>query len=84
MAMSIAALVAVPSLRLRKAGLAETTWNEDIRWVAVTEQEDPQRFLNGGELILTTGSGSTGPLNNAALCARSSAREQSASVSAPG
>ena len=55
MAMSLAALVAVPALRLRKAGLAETTWHDDIRWVAVTEQEDPQRFLNGGELILTTG-----------------------------
>ncbi|WP_426299333.1 PucR family transcriptional regulator [Arthrobacter sp. R-11] len=55
MAMSLSALLAVPSLNLRKAGLAETTWNSDIRWVAVTELEDPQRFLNGGELILTTG-----------------------------
>lgn len=53
--MSLAALVAVPSLKLRKAGLAETTWHQDIHWVAVTEQEDPQRFLNGGELVLTTG-----------------------------
>jgi purine catabolism regulator len=55
MAISLAALLGVPSLNLTKAGLAETTWHQDILWVAVTEQEDPQRFLNGGELILTTG-----------------------------
>ncbi|MFF2245323.1 PucR family transcriptional regulator [Arthrobacter sp. NPDC058130] len=55
MAISLAALLGVPSLNLSKAGLAETTWHQDILWVAVTEQEDPQRFLNGGELILTTG-----------------------------
>ncbi|GAA2127601.1 MULTISPECIES: PucR family transcriptional regulator [Arthrobacter] len=55
MAISLAALLGVPSLKLTKAGLAETTWHQDILWVAVTEQEDPQRFLNGGELILTTG-----------------------------
>ncbi|WP_211879633.1 PucR family transcriptional regulator [Pseudarthrobacter albicanus] len=55
MAISLAALLGVPSLKLAKAGLAETTWHQDILWVAVAEQEDPQRFLNGGELILTTG-----------------------------
>ncbi|CAI3802601.1 hypothetical protein NKCBBBOE_03137 [Pseudarthrobacter sp. MM222] len=55
MAISLAALLGVPSLQLTKAGLAETTWHQDIHWVAVTEQEDPQRFLNGGELVLTTG-----------------------------
>ena len=55
MAISLAALLGVPSLKLSKAGLAETTWHQDIHWVAVTEQEDPQRFLNGGELVLTTG-----------------------------
>jgi len=55
MAISLAALLGVPSLKLVKAGLAETTWHQDIVWVAVTEQEDPQRFLNGGELVLTTG-----------------------------
>ena len=55
MAISLAALLAVHSLGLRKAGLAETTSHQDIHWVAVTEQEDPQRFLNGGELELTTG-----------------------------
>ncbi|WP_426996706.1 PucR family transcriptional regulator [Pseudarthrobacter sp. N5] len=55
MAISLAALLAVHSLQLKKSGLAETTWHQDIHWVAVTEQEDPQRFLNGGELVLTTG-----------------------------
>ena len=55
MAISLAALLGVQSLKLTKAGLAETTWHQDIHWVAVTEQEDPQRFLNGGELVLTTG-----------------------------
>jgi PucR family transcriptional regulator, purine catabolism regulatory protein len=55
MAISLAALLEVQPLKLRKAGLAETTWHSDINWVAVTEQEDPQRFLNGGELVLTTG-----------------------------
>jgi purine catabolism regulator len=55
MAISLAALLGVQSLKLTKAGLAETTWHQDIQWVAVTEQEDPQRFLNGGELVLTTG-----------------------------
>ncbi|MCU1562768.1 MAG: PucR family transcriptional regulator, partial [Arthrobacter sp.] len=55
MAISLAALLEVQSLNLTQAGLAETTSHEDILWVAVTEQEDPQRFLNGGELVLTTG-----------------------------
>ncbi|QCB96614.1 PucR family transcriptional regulator [Arthrobacter sp. PAMC25564] len=55
MPISLAALLGVPSLKLTKAGLAETTWHQDILWVAVAEQEDPQRFLNGGELVLTTG-----------------------------
>ncbi|MET3176267.1 UNVERIFIED_ORG: purine catabolism regulator [Arthrobacter sp. UYCu721] len=55
MAISLATLLGVHSLHLSKAGLAETTWHEDINWVAVTELEDPQRFLSGGELVLTTG-----------------------------
>src|ERR671927_692162 len=55
MAISLAALLAVQSLGLKKSSLAETTSHQDIRWVAVTELEDPQRFLNGGELVLTTG-----------------------------
>lgn len=55
MAISLAALLGVKSLNLSKVGVAETTWHEDINWVAVTELEDPQRFINGGELILTTG-----------------------------
>ena len=55
MAISLAALLGVNSLNLSKAGLAETTSHQDINWVAVTELEDPQRFINGGELVLTTG-----------------------------
>ncbi|UZX04265.1 PucR family transcriptional regulator [Arthrobacter sp. CDRTa11] len=55
MAISLAALLGVNSLNLTKAGVAETTWHQDINWVAVTELEDPQRFINGGELVLTTG-----------------------------
>lgn len=55
MAISLATLLGVHSLHLSKAGLAETTWHNDIVWVAVTELEDPQRFLSGGELVLTTG-----------------------------
>jgi PucR family transcriptional regulator, purine catabolism regulatory protein len=55
MAISLAALLGVNSLNLSKAGVAETTWHQDINWVAVTELEDPQRFINGGELVLTTG-----------------------------
>jgi purine catabolism regulator len=55
MAISLAALLGVKTLNLTKVGVAETTWHEDINWVAVTELEDPQRFINGGELILTTG-----------------------------
>ena len=39
--------------------LSKQAWRRppgtDINWVAVTELEDPQRFLNGGELVLTTG-----------------------------
>jgi purine catabolism regulator len=37
MAISLAMLLSVQSLRLSKAGLAETTWHHDINWVAVTE-----------------------------------------------
>ncbi|WP_457963259.1 PucR family transcriptional regulator ligand-binding domain-containing protein [Arthrobacter sp. D1-29] len=55
MAISLSALLGVNSLNLTKAGTAETTWHQDINWVAVTELEDPQRFINGGELVLTTG-----------------------------
>ncbi|MDJ0321190.1 PucR family transcriptional regulator [Pseudarthrobacter sp. PS3-L1] len=60
MAISLAALVAVTTLKLRKSGVSESTWHHDIKWVAVAEQEDPQRFLDGGELVLTTGMRLTG------------------------
>lgn len=60
MAISLAALVAVTTLKLQKSGVSESTWHHDIKWVAVAEQEDPQRFLDGGELVLTTGMRLTG------------------------
>lgn len=55
MAISLAALLAAAPLKLKKVGLSESTWSHDIRWAAVSELEDPQRFLDGGELVLTTG-----------------------------
>ena len=30
-------------------------WDRPVRWVAVSELEDPRPFLEGGELLLTTG-----------------------------
>ena len=85
MAISLAALLGVPSLKLRKSGLAETTWHQDIHWVAVTELEDPQRFLNGGELVLTTGHAAEDPpRSSAASSARSSGPARWASASAIG
>ncbi|MGG5170856.1 PucR family transcriptional regulator [Pseudarthrobacter sp. J1738] len=55
MTITLAALLALPSLKLRNLGTAQTTLTSPIQWVAVTEHEQPQRFLSGGELILTTG-----------------------------
>ncbi|SEB72318.1 purine catabolism regulatory protein [Arthrobacter woluwensis] len=55
MSITLAALLSVPSLKLKKVGAAESTLSTPIQWVAVTEQENPQRFLSGGELVLTTG-----------------------------
>ena len=55
MSITLAALLAVPSLQLQRLGTADSTLSTPIQWVAVTEQENPQRFLSGGELVLTTG-----------------------------
>ena len=85
MAISLAALLGVQSLKLTKSGLAETTWHQDIHWVAVTELEDPQRFLNGGELVLTTGhAAAKSRRSSAASSARSSAPARWGSASASG
>ncbi|HEV7166358.1 MAG TPA: PucR family transcriptional regulator ligand-binding domain-containing protein [Micrococcaceae bacterium] len=55
MALSLADLLAVPQLQLRNLGVATATLGTSIEWAAVTELENPQPFLSGGELVLTTG-----------------------------
>jgi purine catabolism regulator len=55
MALSLADLLALPALKLRSAGSATGTVADPIEWVAVTELANPQPFLSGGELVLTTG-----------------------------
>lgn len=55
MALSLADLLAVPTLRLKNMGSTRTPLSSAIDWVAVTEMENPQSFLSGGELVLTTG-----------------------------
>jgi PucR family transcriptional regulator, purine catabolism regulatory protein len=55
MAITLAALLANSSLSLRSVGQARGAADEPIRWVAVTELEDPLPFLSGGEVVLTTG-----------------------------
>ncbi|MGN6246594.1 MAG: PucR family transcriptional regulator [Motilibacteraceae bacterium] len=51
---TLRALIADPALRLRpltgQAGL-----DRPVTWVAVSELEDPTPYLDGGELLLTTG-----------------------------
>lgn len=48
-----------PSLQVvaRRTGLRRLagSLDRDVRWVAVSELEDPTPFLEGGELVLTTG-----------------------------
>ena len=48
MALTLAALLARPSLGLRLAGSATATLEQEIQWVAVTELENPAPFLTGG------------------------------------
>ncbi|MER7860969.1 PucR family transcriptional regulator [Amycolatopsis japonica] len=54
MALTLAALVAERSLGLRVRA-AEAALDRPIGWVHPTELTDPQAFLEGGELLLTTG-----------------------------
>jgi DNA-binding PucR family transcriptional regulator len=50
---TLAAVAALPQLGLiTRARIAPET---AVRWVAVSELEDPTPFLEGGELVLTTG-----------------------------
>lgn len=54
MAPTLRRVVTITSLRLRVlAGAADL--DRPVRWVAVSELEDPTPFLEGGELVLTTG-----------------------------
>ncbi|MFC5747017.1 PucR family transcriptional regulator [Actinomadura rugatobispora] len=46
-------VAALPQLRLRP--LTGPAPDAPVRWVAVSELEDPTPFLEGGELLLTTG-----------------------------
>ncbi|WP_104086445.1 PucR family transcriptional regulator [Arthrobacter sp. GMC3] len=55
MALSLADLMGVPTLNLKNMGSTRTPLTTPIDWVAVTELENPQAFLSGGELVLTTG-----------------------------
>ncbi|MFD1213217.1 PucR family transcriptional regulator [Arthrobacter sp. GCM10027362] len=55
MAVTLANLLATPSLRLHLAGTATGHPDDPITWVASTELEDPLPFLSGGEVVLTTG-----------------------------
>lgn len=54
MAIALADLLADPTLGLVAQGTAELP-AQPIQWVAVTELEDPRPFLNGAEVVLTTG-----------------------------
>lgn len=47
--------MAAPALHLKNMGSTRTPLTAPIDWVAVTELENPQAFLSGGELVLTTG-----------------------------
>ncbi len=48
-------LLAKPSLGLRLCVGEPDGLQREIRWVSVTELDDPSPFLDGGELVLTTG-----------------------------
>ncbi|GAA3975394.1 hypothetical protein GCM10023085_67340 [Actinomadura viridis] len=55
---SLRDVAALPQLGLRP--LTEVRGDAPVRWVAVSELEDPTPFLEGGELLLTTGMRLTG------------------------
>ncbi|WP_394939796.1 PucR family transcriptional regulator [Psychromicrobium sp. YIM B11713] len=55
MAITLSTLLAESTLKLSRLGSATSTLEAPISWVAVTELENPQPFLSGAELVLTTG-----------------------------
>jgi len=56
MALTLAQLVADPSLDLT-VHAGEQRLGTEVRWVHVSELEDPTEYLEGGELLLITGMG---------------------------
>ena len=57
---TVADLVAMPGLGLRPAPGAPPLDGPVLRWVATSELADPTPYLEGGELLLTTGLGTRG------------------------
>ncbi|MGH8869500.1 MAG: PucR family transcriptional regulator [Actinomycetes bacterium] len=55
MEVPLRALLEVPDLRLSLAGGDEDMLSRPVRWVSITELADPRPWLDGGELVLTTG-----------------------------
>lgn len=56
MAVTVRDIVSIPGMPLRLlSGEAQTS--RPVRWVHISELEDPTPWLKGGELILTTGMG---------------------------
>ena len=56
MSVSVRDIVGIPGLPLRLLA-GEEEAGRPIRWVHVSELEDPTPWMKGGELILTTGLG---------------------------
>lgn len=54
MAVTLADLLDAPSLGVRLVGPGDGL-HRPLRWASVTELADPRPFLDGGELVLTTG-----------------------------
>jgi purine catabolism regulator len=73
MPLTIGGLMRIPGLDLRPAA-GEPGLDRRIRWVHVSELEDPTPWLKGGELLLTTGMGvGTSPAKHRAYVSRLSA-----------
>jgi len=72
MAPTLASLASLSGLGLR--GLTTASPDVPVRWVAVSELPDPTPFLQGGELVLTTGMWAADPGDSEAYVARLVAR----------
>jgi len=55
-ALTVRDILAVPNLALRLVA-GEQNVGRPVRWVHISELEDPTPWLKGGELLLTTGAG---------------------------